>query len=172
MILFSVLIGCKGSEQTNTFNDTKSIINTITVTLLARKVNPYCGGAAPTEEMENERLKGSLANNYSFYITSSEQPDKVIKHTTNELGIAKMDLQPGKYCIKEALKVDEALQNEIRKSNWEIDEDCFQKWVANCNLEFEVKSDSSSQTVHFTHYGRCSWEGPVPCITNTGFPPP
>lgn len=154
------------SEQQATASKHEPVEKEITVAV--RRINPYCGGAAPSDEMERMRMKGEPGNNIVFYITNGNGVS--IRFKTSEMGTAKASLKPGSYCIKEGYKIDPEMKKVLANSDWEIDEECIAKWNASCNHEFEVTD--STTVVSFTYYGRCGYEGPVPCITNAGFPPP
>ncbi len=178
VFLAATMLSCKNSEKNSKAiksSESTEAVSSIkdnelkTVQFFVRQINPYCGGAAPTEEMERNRMKGAPAIDFIFYIENKHGVSQRL--ATNNLGIASAKLKNGSYCIKEGYKADAEMQQSLKNSNWEFDMECLKKWNTTCNLEFEV-TDTTNETITFTHYPRCSYEGPVPCITNTGFPPP
>ena len=80
LLLFLViaLFACKNKEK-STSTETEKPIKTATdvvensqptarkVDFSVRVIRPYCGGAAPSEEMEQMRMKGEMANKFVFY---------------------------------------------------------------------------------------------------------
>lgn len=170
------LLSCKNTEKNGTTDDkiqktekSENSPNVKTIDFAIKIVQPYCGGAAPSDEMENQRMKGEVARDFSFFVLEKGGEPKKI--TTNGEGSATLELPNGEYCLKEAYKCDNELINALDNSDWELDEECFEEWKTICNKEFSV-SDTGATKIEFTYYPRCGWEGPVPCITNTGFPPP
>ena len=169
------LFSCKNSEQKAPTEVAKSEVKKAskkkskTVTFSVKIIQPYCGGVEPSEEMENMRMKGEPAKQFVFYIYQEEGIP--IKMMTNMDGAATADMANGSFCIKEGYKSDPEMLKGIIDSDWEFDQECFTQWKEQCILEFVV-SDTSTNLVNFTYRPRCGWEGPVPCITNTGFPPP
>lgn len=174
------LISCKNSEKNAPSETAAAEIEKTKESKVTKKdkkkikfsirvINPYCGGAAPSDEMEIARMKGEPAKEFIFYLNNeSEDPIRMI---TDMEGSASIELNNGKYCVKEGYKSDPEMIKKLNDSDWEFDNECLADWKNQCNQEFVV-SDSSSNLVKFTYYPRCGWEGPVPCITNAGFPPP
>ncbi|MDB9725764.1 hypothetical protein OAA90_05230 [Salibacteraceae bacterium] len=169
------LLSCKNSEKKATIEGTKSEVSEASkkglksISFSVKIIQPYCGGAAPSDEMENERMKGEPAKEFVFYI--STDGGSPLKLTTNMEGTANAEFPTGSYCIKEGYKSDPEMIKSLTNSDWEFDEECYANWKAQCNQTFVV-SDTTSNNVFFEYRPRCGWEGPVPCITNTGFPPP
>ncbi len=182
LLLFLViaLFACKNKEK-STSTETEKPIKTATdvvensqptarkVDFSVRVIRPYCGGAAPSEEMEQMRMKGEMANKFVFYIENNNGVSKRV--ITNEVGVVSIELEPGEYCVKEGYKADPEMKKELEDSNWEFDKECISEWNATCNHEFSVTNDKNA-LVSFIYKPKCGWEGPVPCITNAGFPPP
>ncbi len=175
LLCILTLLSCKNSEQKAPSEVTKNELKkaskkkTKTVTFSVKIIQPYCGGAAPSEEMENMRMKGEPAKQFVFYIY--KETGIPIKMVTNMEGSATAELNNGGYCFKEGYKSDPEMIKGLENSDWEFDQACYSQWKEQCNHAFVV-SDTSSNHINFTYRPRCSWEGPVPCITNTGFPPP
>jgi len=171
LLCILALLSCKNSEKKVSTEGTKNEVQkeTKTVTFSIQVIQPYCGGAAPSDEMENIRMKGEAAQEFGFYVKADNgTPMKLV--TTME-GSATAELINGGYCVKEGYKSDPEMIKGLENSDWEFDQECYSQWKEQCNHAFVV-SDTSSNQINFTYRPRCGWEGPVPCITNTGFPPP
>lgn len=136
------------------------------ITVKFHYIPPYCGGAAPTEEMEKERLKGlPWSNKEIYYLIDGKAPKKGI---TNDNGA--LILQgSGDFCFKMPFKVDESIVQGFRDKGQDFDESCLKEMTEKCDLQFTAHNDT---TVLYTIYGRCAYQGQIPCMINLGPPPP
>ncbi|MCB0481601.1 MAG: hypothetical protein KDC83_09220 [Flavobacteriales bacterium] len=131
--------------------------------------SPYCGGAAPSEEMEELRRKGSnySAENVIFIHVESQ---KEYEFQTDENGDVELSLPLGNYLIFSQGKRSQAKIEEYKKNNWNFDEECLAKYLAESDHKLEVTSETGDQV--FRVNKRCFYEGPIPCTTNDITPPP
>jgi hypothetical protein len=138
------------------------------VNIKLRYIPPYCGGAAPSEQMEQERLKGFPWNNKVFYMNKNDS-GKYESFVSDQYGMLRLALFKGKYCLKLPYKVESGSIEKFKKQGWEFDAACLEEVMNQCDFSFEINSDT---TLNFTHRGRCHYQGPTPCVTNPGPPPP
>jgi hypothetical protein len=137
------------------------------VSLYFHAVWAYCGGAAPTEEMEIERQKGAPFAGSVWYIGRDLKSAVSVK--ADEVGWAHLPLKKGTYQVFADFKGDASMLQQWRKT-WKFNEDCLQQLLAKPDFTFEVSD--ANRKFEFTFYKRCSYEGPIPCVTNPQAPPP
>ena len=116
------LLSCKNSEKKATTEGTKSEVSEASkkglksISFSVKIIQPYCGGAAPSDEMENERMKGEPAKEFVFYI--STDGGSPLKLTTNMEGTANAEFPTGSYCIKEGYKSDPEMIKSLTNSDY------------------------------------------------------
>ncbi|UTW62354.1 hypothetical protein KFE98_20510 [bacterium SCSIO 12741] len=157
-----ILISCQ-STKTTTPKAKKGGL-----TFHFQHISPYCGGARPTEEMENERSKGSAWANQVIYLTVNENDPQ--KFQTDSSGNLVLPYKAGKYCFFLPYKKEKKYLEDWKKAGWEFDEECLAKKMAECDFQKEVAVKDT--TLSFRVYGRCNYQGPIPCTSNPGMPPP
>lgn len=138
------------------------------VTINFKYVPAYCGGAAPTPEMEAARRKGSFWRNQIIYM-NKDQANNFESFLTDQYGRLNLSLFKGNYCLKMPYKIEPKRIEQHRANDWEFNEDCLQSMISKCDFNFEVTGDT---ILNFSVYGRCQYEGPIPCVSNPGMPPP
>lgn len=140
--------------------------NTVSAKLTFETHAPYCGGAAPTPEMEKGRRSPIPNQNFYFLLKGQDK----IKASTNENGILSIDLEKGNYLIyssdKIELSYDEFYNKFKPKNKFEVEKDapCFKDWYAEADFELNLNSDT---IVTFTTKKRC-YTGTNKCINYKG----
>lgn len=155
----SALVSCGISKD-------KIETNTLNAKLTFETHAPYCGGAAPTPEMEKGRRSPIPNQNFYFLLKGQDK----IKASTNENGILSIDLEKGNYLIyssdKIELSYDEFYNKFKPKNKFEVEKDapCFKDWYAEADFELNLISDT---IVTFTTKKRC-YTGTNKCINYKG----
>jgi hypothetical protein len=134
---------------------------------------PYCGGAAPTPEME-QGFTEALADRV-FYIYEGERPSsvtKMIKVRTDANGYFSIDLKKGVYSIiseDKALTLKEFIEKKkiIDEVYGYDDDSCFEEWYNTPELVVDLSSNEERNVVInegcFTGDNPCmQWRGPYP----------
>ena len=136
---------------------------------------PYCGGAAPTPEMENGFTE-ALADQV-FYVYEGDRPSsvtKMIKVRTDANGFFSIDLKKGVYSI---ISEDKALtlQEFIEKKKiindfyrYDKDDSCFEKWYNTPELVVDLSSNEERNVV----INHACFTGDNPCMNYVGPYPP
>jgi len=146
--------------------------NTNVITINLFNSIPYCGGAAPTPEMEIPRLeplKDYVLILYSQNNDGSRGAElKEVK--TDISGKITLNLPTGQYqlwlptkklSLEEFIKVEspDKGKNYIYK-----DKECFQAWKERADFSFKVKSDT---TISLQYKNRCYMDT-HPCLRYDG----
>lgn len=165
-------MGCSSSKggdapKNKAASHEKAQVADAPIVLYFHLIRAYCGGAAPTEEMERERAKGEAYANSVWYVGKNISNCK--KVTADENGQVKLNLEKGKYFVYGYYKIDKQQMSEWRKT-WKFNEECLQELLSKPDFEFEV--GAGVDKFEFVIFKRCSYEGPIPCVINQGAPPP
>tara|TARA_B100000508_G_scaffold140891_1_gene144079 strand:- start:687 stop:1211 length:525 start_codon:yes stop_codon:yes gene_type:complete len=168
LFLCFFLFGCGNSQKFMLEYLNEDIPIVYEVTLKFKFIPPYCGGAAPNEEMEAERLKGLPWSSQVLYMNKNNT-DSYESFVTDQYGYLRLALLKGKYCIKKPYKIVKSKVEEFKKEGWEFDEECLLQEMEKCDFSFEVTKDT---TIMYEVRGRCHYNGPIPCVLNPGPPPP
>jgi hypothetical protein len=160
----------KRDEITDTFQTTETL-KSFNLQLTIQQYNPYCGGAAPTDEMLNNYVPVSG----DFILIDKKTSQESIINVKN--GEIELQLKPSQYAIKESFKnvsFKEFYARYKKKDKayyMNKNEACFKKWW-NANLfEFEIKDTTTLLKLETILYGQC-FTGNNPCIQYTGPYPP
>jgi len=128
-------------------------------------IQPYCGGARPTPEMQAEALKAKPYSNRSVIIVS--ESGKVDSAKTDKTGTLKKSLKIGKYKFFESWRYYKTTPDGAPVSNY--DKDCLAKeW----EKEFKTVTISKSKTIEESKDQitlNCEWA--LPCILEKHLPP-
>ncbi len=147
--------------------DAKSFTVTGHITI----VSPYCGGAAPSNEvLENAKKPQAYA----------KQPILIRKGKTNALGTAmatrtttdangdfKVQLPAGDYCLVLAEKENARSNSFKATTTMVIDEKCDSKWLNKCDISFTVK-DNNVSGLRLNLKKKCMLTTLSPCISYDG----
>ena len=128
-------------------------------------MQPYCGGARPTEEIikDAENLK-PYANKTIVIISSSNKIDST---KTSESGLFKKNLKPGNYKLLEAWRYYKKADGGLAVSDFDVE--ClkteWQKEIKEISVtKTDVKISDKNPIVVI-----CPWN--LPCILESHKPP-
>ena len=176
-----LLVACSSSKEVsfdlignNKLSDSTQVIkdkSPFNLQLSIQKHHPYCGGAAPTEDMINNYTLVS-----GYFILINKQTGTKSKVMSNN-GIIELNLEIGHYSIQETFK--NISFNEFYKKYKSKDkmyrqngsEDCFKKWWSTNLFEFDITDTTVFIKDETTIYDRC-FTGNNPCVQYTGPYPP
>ncbi len=131
---------------------------------------PYCGGAAPTEEMMNQYSPAS--GNYILVNKVDSSKTTVIADST---GTIYLFLENGEYAIRQMFK-DMSFEAFYAKNNDNGNSftsrgiDCYRKWWEKNLLDFTV-NDTTEVKTKIT-FGSACFTGNNPCLIYNGPYPP
>lgn len=147
------------------------------VVLTIRRKIPYCGGAAPSFEQANK----TEIEKYSDFIIQYQQGygDSLWykECKTDSLGMLRIYLPDGKYCLKRANKkisFDDFYKMHKKEDdayNLYRDSTCYYNWWKSCNLEFELSEEVKTLELEVIINSRC-YTGEDPCHNYIGPYPP
>jgi hypothetical protein len=147
------------------------------VVLTVKRQIPYCGGAAPSAEMEHKcetEIKSDFIIQYQQGYGNSTWLKKL---KTDSLGIIRCNLPYGKYCLKRA-DMNMAFEDfykmpkkEDDKYNVYRDRTCYYSWWKSCILTFELNKENKSVITEVLINSRC-YVGEDPCHNYIGPRPP
>jgi len=163
------IMDSSNSDLTNSKDTSKTVKMEVNL-----KVHiPYCGGIVPTEEMLNTFAPES---NKDFVLTRLDKSYRNLIFKTDSLGMAYLELVPGRYGIKRAEFFNTDFESFYKKySNTNIEgkdrgKECYKKWFEAYLVEFEV-SYNSNRKINVTIQEYC-FTGQNPCIIYEGPMPP
>lgn len=137
------------------------------VAIYVNYIPPGCGGAPPTQEEEKKRFEGTPFALKEIALSSKGGSYTLLE--TDPSGMLYLNLEEGDYCLNNKWKKDSTSLNKVLNVHkWKLNQDCFEKWQARCNLSFTVKNKFVLLTDTVEIFGRCESRGVVPCITNLG----
>ena len=132
----------------------------------------YCGGAAPSEEMLAEMRQPKPRFGQELLVRSGDFNSfgrLLARATTKGDGSFEFFLAPGDYCIVIAQK--ESADMVPKSSEYiHVDTECYNKWMATCDLSFRLADREISglslnlhQACFTNSYSTCvQWDGPMP----------
>lgn len=141
------------------------------VAFFIRQQIPYCGGAAPTDEMLN---RSAPYNEELVLINLSDNSKMTIN---GENGVYYLQLAIGKYALKEKYKdvpYHDFLTSTYNSSNnYTVtgEDQCYKEWWQSNLIEFEVIDPTKTENYHLTVPNRC-YTGINPCDYYNGPLPP
>lgn len=131
-----------------------------TVVLSLSYFQPYCGGARPTKEMQEEAAKPKPYSNKAVVIVSETGKADSVK--TNATGRIKIRLKKGTYKLYEAWRYYKSTANGEAKTNY--DEECLKnEWKNETYLITVTKKGYELKEVNQI-INNCDWN--TPCIKN------
>jgi hypothetical protein len=161
--------GTTKSDPKISINDQKTFV--VSGTVMYTK--GYCGGAAPSPELQAEYKLPKPRFGQEVLVRTGETNNLgariLARTTTKEDGSFTFDLPPGDYCIiiaqKESIDLIPTDGEYIT-----VDKDCYKKWMEGCDASFRLRDRDVTGikiTLHeacFTSsYSKCvSWNGPLP----------
>jgi hypothetical protein len=129
------------------------------------QTNPYCGGAAPTQEMMDESQKPKPYANKKLYVYKNGRC--LDSSTSNDLGVFSVQLNSGVYQLYEPWKHFKTGPYGDAKS--EYDPVCLKKEWTKADVSIRVKKGKKSIMSNMTSVGLCQWQ--YPCRLNKEMPP-
>jgi PBP1b-binding outer membrane lipoprotein LpoB len=136
--------------------------------------SPYCGGAAPTQEMIDKAKTAQPMANQGFLIrngsTNALGTALVTRTRTDAKGDFKLDLAPGTYCMVLEEKENRRTNDFYNTMGYEVDRKADDKWLGKCELSFTV-ADKPVSGLRLAFTRKCminsfspaiSWNGPLP----------
>jgi len=124
-------------------------------------LQPYCGGARPTPEMEAEAQKPKPYAHKTVIIVSEN--GKVDSVKSNEAGIIKKKLIAGKYKLYESWRYYKSTQTGDPLS--EFDKSCLEEEWKRYFMEVTVTKSKLTQKSDNPIILNCSWD--APCMLET-----
>jgi len=180
-ILFFLVFACSSVKNNVTTNkeiteaklevlEEMGIIEQHNVEVQITQTFPYCGGAAPTEEMMNQSRPAN--GNYILVNKTSKQKSTVVADST---GTIYLNLENGEYSLRQTYKdmtFEEFYAKNSGKGNSFIsrDVDCYRKWWENNLLDFTINDTTEVKTK--VTFGSACFTGNNPCLIYTGPYPP
>lgn len=135
----------------------------------------YCGGAAPTPDIEAEARRPKPFANQSFLIREGKTnvlgANMVTRVMTDAKGDFRVDLRPGTYCMVLAEKENVRDAGFFTQKYITVDKTCDSKWLTSCDLSFTV-ADKNISGLRLTFNKQCNLTSLSPCLTWTGPMPP
>lgn len=135
----------------------------------------YCGGAAPTPEMEAEARKAKPYAQQPLLVRSGKAnalgTDMVTRVTTDADGDFKLDLPVGTYCMVLAEKENARDPGFYSLKHMGVDKPCDNKWLNTCDLSFTV-TDQNVSGLRLMLHKKCFIESLSPCVSYDGPMPP
>lgn len=167
----ALLFSCKANKEANPSQEktqTAKSGNSVSISIHFQEYRPYCGGAAPSPEIEAEVSKGVPYGNKE--ILFMDVNNKEWKFNTNEKGDVEIMLPAGDYKIYSKGKRDQAQIEKWKGDNWEFNEECLEKYFRESDHFLSLTKES--QDTSFRVRNRCWYQGPIPCVKNPKDPPP
>ncbi len=155
-------------------NDVVVIEDKSNIQITITHYTPYCGGAAPTQEMLDNRNHPMSNTSYNLINLDTKEKTKV---TTDALGVLHLDLGIGNYAIQELFKdcsFEEFKKQNITSSGMyqqDLGSDCYEQWWKSYLGEFNVISMDEKQHLNMSESESC-FTGNNPCLMYTGPYPP
>lgn len=138
---------------------------TKTLTVQINYIEPYCGGARPTPEMEKDAQTPKPYANRTVYVVSGKGKSDSVKTDNN--GIAIFKLKPGKYKVLESWKFFK--QTPDRSPSDRFIPDCLVKEWDKEFMQIQVTRKSITKTDMYELVNHCDYK--LPCFLE-GFKPP
>ena len=134
ILLFSIfLLGCGNSQKITREYLNQDIPPVYKVNLKFKYIPAYCGGAAPSNEMEAERQKGLAWRGQVLYMDKNGA-NNFESYATDQYGYLKLALLEGNYCIKKPYKIEEAKLMKFKNEGWEFNQECLKQELKKCDF--------------------------------------
>lgn len=151
----------------------------VLVELRITQTSNWCGGARPSEDMERELRTPKPYTNYALFIRrDSNILTKPALHTliTNEKGIAKVRLSPGRYTVVNVDKKDDSTYRATREkykletpNTGAIDTNCYNFFMSHPDFVIHIPRNPRyrNKIVEHNYHINCNWSG-APCVDFKG----
>ena len=162
-----------GAAKTDGETTDKNEAKTYKVAGQLMSTRDYCGGARPPEDLLKEYRTPKPFPGMTIYARSGEANTGPVKAEfstdTDGEGRFSFDLPAGTWCILIAEKAARELYGG--GPNIEVDQECYQEWMATCDQVITVK-EGPVEAVNLQLHRRCRVETWSKCARFTGPPPP
>ncbi len=138
----------------------------------------YCGGAAPSREMEEELARPKPYPGKKLYLRKGKTNDVrsplIDSVITDAEGKFHLQLKPGDYCLLLPEQKSMAAFNALRGYQQLVvtDEACFKNWFAKGFYTFRVEEDGHSVEFKLDIFRQCFVPEGVDCLDYIGPYPP
>ena len=126
---------------------------------------PYCGGARPSAEMEEEAQKARPYARKKIIVVAANGKASSFKTDVN--GVLRLRLQPGTYRVYESWRYARKTPKGLPLNNF--DAECLKTEWQKETLIITVSSDKVSSEIKNEIVTFCSWN--LPCIAEAFRPP-
>lgn len=126
---------------------------------------PYCGGARPSPEMEEEAQKARPYARKKIILVSAN--GKVSSFKTDAKGTLKLKLQPGTYRVYESWRYTQKTPKGLPLKNFVAE--CLKTEWQKETLVITVSSEKTSSEVKTEIVTFCPWN--LPCLSESYQPP-
>ena len=135
------------------------------VSVKITQMEPYCGGARPTKEIQEQAQTPKPYNNKTIIVIS--ESGKVDSAKTNSLGILKLKLKPGKYKLFEAWRYNKRIPAgfSVKDADLSCLKEEWQKEAFSITVDSK-KTDITSKNAIIIY---CPWT--IPCLIESARPP-
>lgn len=130
------------------------------VTINLNYFQPYCGGARPSKEIQEDAAKPKPYINKTVVLISER--GKVYSVQTNSLGVIQIKLKKGTYKLYEAWRYSKSNMNGDAKTNY--DEECLKNEWKNESYQIRVTKEGYDIKEVNQIINYCDWN--VPCLKN------
>lgn len=133
-------------------------------------VSEYCGGAAPTPELQQREHTPYAQPKTTLYLRdgNANYNNKPILDsiTSDSTGKFSINLPAGTYCVVEKYKTNKFTYPNDKIADW--DTACYRKSFERCDFVLDVARDMDSVKIVLAH--NCVWKNP--CVKNYHGPRP
>lgn len=147
----------------------------IMVTGKVTQTTNYCGGAPPPQEMLQQLHTPKPVSGAVVYIhpgdTHAGVQNKIYKAVTDSMGVWRLKLPPGTYCLVSDEKFNQDKLPTADDGKLRLDPYCFEDWRGKCDLTFEVGAEPV-QAGTLNLFYPCFTETACPCFQYLGIMPP
>ncbi|MBK7818618.1 MAG: hypothetical protein KBG47_08845 [Bacteroidia bacterium] len=177
IVVFTFLFSLSCSAQKSASNKTGGIKPLrVTVTGKLMQTQSYCGGMAPTPEMEAQYQKAFPYSGKVFYVrkgkVNSTKAEVLTSFTVDAKGEFSFQITPGTYSIIQAKQLKPLTRADLKSTeSLQVDAKCMKEWWAKPYYLLEVKTTNITIPDWSIHHP-CFVSGDIPCISYTGPMPP
>lgn len=146
-------------------------LKTYTVSGKVTQTFPYCGGAAPPQELMEKLAKPVVYAGKKFFIrqgkTNNRDAKIITSFITGKDGEFSIQLSTGTYSIILEEQVNSIKAQDLTREFIQVDEKCLEEWWSKPYYLLEVKNNDINDLI-FNFYHRCFIVNDIPCINYVG----
>jgi hypothetical protein len=147
------------------------IIKFVVITGEVYKIQPFCGGAAPPQNVVDHASMEVPYHNKKFYIKKgniNNLTSAVIdSFITDSLGQFRLRLPVGQYCLLQPQQMEKLDSKKIETRFIKADSLCLQAWWAKPYHVLVVKK-TNNKPLRFVFQKRCYITSDIPCLHYNG----